>query len=85
MLAVPIGPYPLLAGRTSDETISGHRLHDKVAANRVVLGVAEQALEADPEPLNAESVLAAADRVFWQISGKWRSERREKMRCAWWS
>jgi hypothetical protein len=23
--------------------------------------------------------------VFWQISGKWHSERRENLRCAWWS
>jgi hypothetical protein len=29
------------------------------------------------ESLNAESVLAAPASVFWQISGKWRSERRE--------
>jgi hypothetical protein len=45
----------------------------------VVLGVAEQALEADPEPLNAESVLAAADRVFWQISGN--GAQSESERC----
>jgi hypothetical protein len=51
----------------------------------VVLEVAEQALEAPPAPLNTESALAATGRVFWQISGKWRSERREKLRCAWWS
>jgi hypothetical protein len=41
----------------------------------VVLDVAEQALEAHPEPLITASVLAATGRVFWQISGKWRSER----------
>ena len=51
----------------------------------VVFEVAEQALEGHPEPLNTESVLAATDRVFWQISGKWRSERVWKLRCAWWS
>jgi hypothetical protein len=49
----------------------------------VVLEVAEQALEAQPKPLNTESVLAATARVFWQISGKWRSEREWKWRCAW--
>ena len=41
----------------------------------VVSKVAEQALEGHPEPLNTESVLAATSRVFWQISGNWRSER----------
>jgi hypothetical protein len=47
--------------------------------------LAEQTLEAHPKPLNTASVLATTDRVFWQISGKRRSERREKMRYAWWS
>jgi hypothetical protein len=51
----------------------------------VALEVAEQALKGPPGPLNAESVLAATSRGFWQISGKWRSELREEMRCAWWS
>jgi plasmid replication initiation protein len=46
----------------------------------VVLEVAEQALEAQPEPLNAQSVLTATGRVFWQISGKRRSEREREMR-----
>jgi DNA-binding transcriptional ArsR family regulator len=35
--------------------------------------------------LNTASVLATTGRVFWQISGKWRSERVWKLRCAWWS
>ena len=41
----------------------------------VILEVAEQVLEAHPRPLNAQSVLAATGRVFWQISGKRRLER----------
>jgi methionine synthase II (cobalamin-independent) len=32
-----------------------------------------------------DDAIHATASVFWQISGKWRSERREKMRCAWWS
>src|SRR5215218_4774282 len=38
----PIGTYPLLAGRTSDETISGHRLHDKGLGDVVPVGAVEE-------------------------------------------
>ena len=50
----------------------------------VVLEVAEQALETQPHR-STQSALAATGRVFWQISGKRRSEREWKWRCAWWS
>ena len=46
---------------------------------RLVLEVAEQVLEAHPTAQRAEIVLAATARAFWQISGRWRSMRREKM------
>jgi hypothetical protein len=51
---------------------------------RLVLEVAERALEGRPSR-STQRVLATTGRVFWQISGKWRSEREWKMRCAWWS
>jgi hypothetical protein len=50
----------------------------------VVLKVAEQTLETHPNR-STQSVLVATASVFWQISGKWRSEREWKWRCAWWS
>jgi hypothetical protein len=51
---------------------------------RLVLEVAEQALEAQPSTQHRECSSGHGPR-FWRVSGKWRSERREKMRCAWWS
>jgi DNA-binding NarL/FixJ family response regulator len=49
---VPVGTHPLLAGRTSDETISGHRLHDKGLGDVVPAGgrVASRAREPRPTP-----------------------------------
>ena len=51
---------------------------------KVVLEVAEQTLKSHPSRSTPECS-SGHERRFWQISGKWRSERREKMRCAWWS
>jgi hypothetical protein len=37
-----MGTYPLLAGRTSDETLSGYRLHDKGLGDVVRTGAVEE-------------------------------------------
>jgi hypothetical protein len=61
------------------------RTHWRLTGCRQVSELLAEQASRPPKPLNTASVLAATDRVFWQISGKWRSEREWEMRCAWWS